>query len=261
MYDDHIPSINLQDMTPWLQLRFYQGFHNNEKLKLWEEYTLVPLLIQIRFIWRRMSDMSTPDTAARFRCVLCPDIAETIVPPPGPRRHHSVEPTKSYIMTTRFNTDTWNQHRRFMDAGSAGAGISACYCSPMSISSQILSVTANTSVKLLVLEMHNDQNKIMGIGAVFSRSHYRRYTMYSDDKYNVCAFVGPYRIDRADMTADEEVLMLALDAWCFRGKRHMKRLRGLTLFSPDLMAHARESHDIDIRSSIQCMFRRRFTTS
>ena len=107
--------------------------------------------------------------------------------------------------------------------------------------------------------MHNDLNKIMGIGAVFPRSHYRKYDMYSDDKYNVCAFVGPYRIDRADMNAEEEAVLVMLDALCFRGKRHLKRLRGLTLFPADILSHCRESHEIDFRATIQAMFRRRFT--
>lgn len=176
------------------------------------------------------------------------------------RRRPVVEPATSYVMTTRFNEETWNQHRAFMDK--ITPSIRACYCSPMGISSHIevaKPTLAPTNTKLFVLEMHNGLNKIMGIGAVFSRSHYRKYAMYSDDKYNVCAFVGPYRIDRADMNAEEEAVLVMLDALCFRGKRHLKRLRGLTLFPADVLGHCRESHDIDFRASIQTMFRRRFS--
>ena len=184
------------------------------------------------------------------------------------RRRPVVEPATSYVMTTRFNEETWKQHRAFMET--IAPSIQACYCSPMGISSHIevaklpetvaKPTLAPTNTKLFVLEMHNGLNKIMGIGAVFSRSHYRRYAMYSDDKYNVCAFVGPYRIDRDDMNAEEEAVLVMLDALCFRGKRHLKRLRGLTLFPADVLGHCRESHEIDFRASIQAMFRRRFTT-
>ena len=205
------------------------------------------------------------------------------------RRRPVVEPATSYVMTTRFNEETWNQHRAFMEK--ITPSIQACYCSPMGISSHIevaklpetvaklpetvaklpetvaklpetvaKPTLAPTNIKLFVLEMHNGLNKIMGIGAVFARSHYRKYAMYSDDKYNVCAFVGPYRIDRADMNAEEEAVLVMLDALCFRGKRHLKRLRGLTLFPADVLGHCRESHEIDFRASIQAMFRRRFTT-
>ena len=195
-----------------------------------------------------------------------------------PRRRPVVEYAKSYVMTTRFSTETWKQHREFMDMGSAGRGVHACYCSPMGISTQIVdvassvassaSVASSTSAssnihttKLLVLEMHNDLNRIMGIGAVFARSHYHRYAMYSDNKYNVCAFMGPYRIDRTEMTPEEEVVLVMLDALCFRGKRHMKRLRGLTLFPDELCGHVRESHGVDLRAEIQSMFRRRFAVT
>jgi hypothetical protein len=203
-----------------------------------------------------------------------------------PRRRPVVEYAKSYVMTTRFSTETWKQHREFMDMGLAGRGVHACYCSPMGISTQIVdvcvassasesvsvsavatvdsSVNASSninSIKLLVLEMHNDLNRIMGIGAVFARSHYHRYAMYSDNKYNVCAFMGPYRIDRTEMTPEEEAVLVMLDALCFRGKRHMKRLRGLTLFPEELCGHVRESHGVDLRAEIQSMFRRRFAVS
>jgi hypothetical protein len=189
------------------------------------------------------------------------------------RRRPTVEYAKSYLMTTRFNTETWKQHREFMDMGSAGKGVHACYCSPMGISSHIVDAACSASpgpisgpnsnvngIKLLVLEMHNDLNTIMGIGAVFARSHYRRYSMYVDDKYNVCAFVGPYRIARTEMTEKEEIMMVMLDTLCFRGKRHMKRLRGLTLFPDELCVHVREHHRMDLRAEIQSMFRRRFST-
>ena len=228
-----------------------------------------------------------------FRCVLCtPVVGKPVVGVDGieeekvdtVRCRVSVEYATSYLMTTRFNTETWNQHRQFMDTGAAGKGIRACYCSPIGIASNIIEIckkvsgsdpskgtgsgsstetesgsgTSNASIKLFVLEMHNDRNTIMGVGAVFSKSHYRRYSMYTDDKYNVCAFVGPCRIDRTEMTPEEESVMVMLDALCFRGKQHMKRLRGVTLFPLALMEHVREIHGIDLRSTIQTMFRHRF---
>jgi hypothetical protein len=37
-------------------------------------------------------------------------------------------------------------------------------------------------------------------------------------------------VDRADMTEAEERVVKVLDVLCFTGKRHQKRIRGLSLF-------------------------------
>jgi hypothetical protein len=157
----------------------------------------------------------------------------------------------AYLTTTRFNNITWRECRAFVEAGRAGDGVGCCYSSPIGVSQRV-----PRDALVFVLEMHNDVNQIMGVGAIYPRSaQYRQFQVYSDDKYNVCSYTGRYRLDRSEL---RDELVAALDRLCFRGKRHLKRLRGITLFPIDIIQHCKMAHDMDIGKEIRDAFLRKF---
>lgn len=152
-----------------------------------------------------------------------------------------------YIMTTRFNDTTWEENNSFKTTNLQGGCI---YPSPQENSSKI-----PQDAVLFVLEMNNDANKIMGIGALKNRAFPRRYSVYSDPNYNRYCYMGKYRIDRKEMTEEEEQIMKVFDILCFTGSRHMKRLQGLKVFPTDMLYKC--SRIIDLVDFIKNMFKKR----
>ena len=57
-----------------------------------------------------------------------------------------------------------------------------------------------------------------------------KYHVYKDAKYNQYAYLGNVRIDRKDMTEQEEQIMKVFDILCFKGHDHLKRLKGIMAF-------------------------------
>ena len=107
--------------------------------------------------------------------------------------------------------------------------------------------------------MNNDKNKIVGIGMVRNHPHINRYTVYSNGNYNRYVFVGKQRIDRDDMSVDEDRMMKVFDILCFTGNKHMKRGNGLQLFPVEMLYRC--SKRIDLVQFISDMFKKRILTS
>lgn len=125
---------------------------------------------------------------------------------------------KLHLATTRFSDATWAENCTFR-ARCPADKIGCVYASPFP-----LQVPHGHSV--LVLEMNNSANRIMGIGWIRNRPVTEKYRLYSKESYNRYVFAGKFRLDRADLT---DVPFLArLETFCFRGKGHQKRLRGIT---------------------------------
>jgi len=93
------------------------------------------------------------------------------------------------LETTRFNTETWTENQYYRGKIHHAGCI---YGTPKQITN---SVTLHQT--LLVLEMQNEANKIMGIGlirnAIVLGKHHNIY-IYSDRFYNRYAYKGKYRI-------------------------------------------------------------------
>ena len=107
-----------------------------------------------------------------------------------------------------------------------------------------------------VLEMNNDENRIMGIGKAFNRPILKdkeKYKIYSDRNYNRYIYSGNARIDRADMTPDEEKIMWVLDRLVFKGSRHLKRGHGVARM-PSWIS---ENRQLGLEQAIKIMFWRR----
>ena len=156
---------------------------------------------------------------------------------------------KHHLTTTRFNNLTWSENDAYRQQNPK----IGCIYPTTEPNGQTIPEEAN----LFVLEMNNEQNRIMGIGLVKNKPIYNKYHVYSDPKYNCFAYLGKHRIDRAKMTEEEERIMKVFDILCFKGARHMKRLVGLKAFPIDMLYNCRTI--LDLVEFITTMFKTRIT--
>lgn len=143
---------------------------------------------------------------------------------------------KHHLTTTRFNNKTWTENKEYRQKNPK---IGCIYPTPEPNGQSI-----PCEAKLFVLEMNNEQNRIMGIGLVLNKPIYNKYHVYSDPKYNQFAYLGKHRIDRTNMTEKEEMIMKVFDILCFKGARHMKRLLGLKAFPMDMLYNCSSTFDL-----------------
>lgn len=159
--------------------------------------------------------------------------------------------SKSLIATTRFNNTTYYENKSYReDVNHTFGCIYTC--------TQPITPYIRQDIDIYVLEMNNETNRIMGIGLIHNEPIYNKYFVYQEQKYNVFSYVGNYRIDRNDMTTQQEEIMQVFDILCFKGKRHMKRLKGIKTFPQDMIYNCR--HVIDLNKFIQKSFKQKFTT-
>jgi hypothetical protein len=157
---------------------------------------------------------------------------------------------EKWLTTTRFNTTTWQENQRFL---AKYPKIGCIYPSQEAISQSI-----PIDATVFILEMNNDENRILGIGIV--KNHPicdpAKYRVYGDQNYNRFTYLSKQaRIDRKEMTEEEELYMKVFDRLCFKSAKHMKRLRGIKLFPPEMLFRC--SVKIDLITFITNMFRRR----
>ncbi len=157
---------------------------------------------------------------------------------------------KSVLTTTRFDNTTWNENYEYRK----NAGIGGCiYGTPEPVSAKITDQDKN----IFVLEMNNEKNRIMGIGLIRNNMFIKKHHIYSNEDYNRYSYIGKYRIDREEMTDDEEIIMKVFDILCFRGARHMKRLKGIKAFPIDMLYNC--TTIMDLIDFVSKMFKRRIT--
>jgi hypothetical protein len=156
---------------------------------------------------------------------------------------------KNYILTSRFNNHTWNENTHFRkNNGKLGC----VYCAPIPITTEI-----PIDSILFILEMNNDTNKIMGVGMVRNHPTCNKYYVYDNDNYNRYVYVGKHRIDRSEMSEEEDTIMRVFDILCFTGNKHMKRGHGLKTFPMDMLYRC--SKIMDLVDFVNGMFKKRIT--
>jgi len=153
-----------------------------------------------------------------------------------------------FLITSRFSNETWNENVRYR----LKREISCIYCSPCPIASFV----PDNSI-LFVLEMNNDTNKLMGVGMVRNSPKYNMNRVYNNGSYNRYSYVGPERIDRKNMSEEENTVFIALEYLCFKGNKHMKRGYGLTGFPLETLIDCSEK--INLVEFISKMFKRRIS--
>lgn len=152
-----------------------------------------------------------------------------------------------YLMTSRFDSDTWVENMQYR---LLSPNVGCVYCSPIEISRKIL-----PDFPLIVLEMNNSENKIMGLGLIRNQPIRGKYLVYDKMLYNRCVYIGKIRIDREDMDDEEKEIMRFFDTVCFRGAHHMKRGVGITAFPLGILYRC--SAVFDLMEFIRGMFKKR----
>ena len=154
------------------------------------------------------------------------------------------------IATTRFNSETWRENKVWRKKHNWSGCI---YGTPLTVSK-----VHTPNAPMFVLEMHNDKNKIRGVGLVRNSailSHY--HNIYSDRNYNRYTYKGKYRISRAQMTNEEKIIIRIFDILLFKGSRHLKRGQGI-IAVPDRIVKTKH---IDVIMFFRKMFKSRFGSS
>lgn len=127
-----------------------------------------------------------------------------------------------YIATTRFNQDTWQQNKEWRESHKWSGCV---YGSPIRIADKY-----TPGAYMFVLEMHNDKNKIQGIGLIKNNTHIGKYhKIYSDDDYNRYIYKSKKRISRKDLDKEEKKIIRILDILLFKGSGHLKRGHGISV--------------------------------
>ena len=156
---------------------------------------------------------------------------------------------RNFLLTSRFTNSTWSENEQYRKTHPK---LGCIYCSPDPITQAI----PQDSI-MFILEMNNDTNKIMGIGLVKNHAFINQYSVYQEGNYNRYVYTGKTRIDREEMTAQEEQIMKVFDILCFTGNQHMKRGQGLKSFPTEMLYRC--SKKIDLVKFISEMFKTRIS--
>ena len=125
------------------------------------------------------------------------------------------------LASTRFNSLTWQENETWRKDNKH---IGCIYGSPNKLKDNI----RNNDI-IFILEMHNDENKIKGIGLIKKQlAMDKRYRIYSDGNYNRYTYKSPYRIDIKDLEGYNKAIVEVFDILLFKTKKHIKRAQGIT---------------------------------
>ena len=124
-----------------------------------------------------------------------------------------------YIGTTRFNNKTYSENLEWRKKHRHRGCIYA-------LNKKIPDYIPSNSF-MFIIEMNNDQNKIMGIGLI--RNKYdtkQRIHIYSNLHYNRYIYHSNKRVESEEIKYKK--LLNVLEQLIFKGSRHMKRGQGIT---------------------------------
>ena len=125
-----------------------------------------------------------------------------------------------YLATTRFNTKTWGENCKWREKHHWDGCV---YGTPVRIADKYM-----PNAKMFVLEMHNDKNKIQGIGLIKNKIEIGKYhKIYDEGNYNRYTYKGVQRISRNELNKQQKKIIRILDILVFKGSRHLKRGQGV----------------------------------
>jgi len=124
-----------------------------------------------------------------------------------------------YVTTTRFNNKTYIENMKWKINNNFKG---CCYGLPHKITPNIAPYK-----HIIVLEMNNELNKLMGIGCVKNYLRFdNNYKIHKDQKFNRYFYTGnKRRIDRSEIEVN---ILEHLEYLLFKTSKHYKRLRGIT---------------------------------
>uniref|UniRef100_A0A6C0I3H8 Uncharacterized protein n=1 Tax=viral metagenome TaxID=1070528 RepID=A0A6C0I3H8_9ZZZZ len=139
------------------------------------------------------------------------------------------------ICTARFNKNTLNENLQWKERRNKNKLTHCVYGSPSELK---LSIKKNEWV--IVLEMHNDINRIIGLGLI-RNCPLKNNKIYSCGNYNRYTYEGMIRVDLSnihnnndneisepsDFTEEERIVIRMLELSLFYGQTHSKRAKGI----------------------------------
>ena len=127
-------------------------------------------------------------------------------------------------MVTRFNNNTWQENERWREKNETSGCIYNC---PIYIKENVPLL-----IKIYVIEMNNDTNKVLGIGRIINKLYTdQKYIIYDDRNYNRYTYKGKKRIDKQDI---DPIELEKLEKRLFTTKSHLKRGQGITQVPDDV---------------------------
>ncbi len=152
------------------------------------------------------------------------------------------------LSTTRFNTQTWQEHQRWLEKNQWTGCI---YGTP-------IRANRNIGPVLIVLEMHNDENELKAISLVNNKPVLGDKTqqIYKDYNYNRYIYKSNYRLilSQIELTPMEKKIIAIFNQLLFKGACHLKRSHGITAV-PDWIMNNRH---IDFIPHFKEMFKRHY---
>lgn len=125
------------------------------------------------------------------------------------------------LTTTRFNTKTWNDRERWLENNEWTGAI---YGTPRR-------ATQSIHGPMIVLEMHNDENKVKAIGLIkpHAMETDKGHQIYGDRNYNRYIYKSQYRLilDQIDLLPIERKIIAIFNQLLFKGACHLKRGQGI----------------------------------
>ncbi len=177
------------------------------------------------------------------------------------------------LACTRFNNKTWQEYQTWLSAYQQSyeqiyqRPLKCIYGAPREISHKKFPAQA----KILVIEMNNDENKIMGIGEIINQTANEPYKpvaggappppfrkIFSDRNYTRYIYIGNTRyasreelernhtedaqyineqLKSAMPQTPQETQIQSIERLLFKGARHMKRGSGISRCSVDTLVH------------------------
>jgi len=156
-----------------------------------------------------------------------------------------------YLVSTRFNNETWEQNVDFKKKYNYTGCI---YGVPNPMSPKIY-----VDEPVFVVEMNNSQNKIEGIGLVKNNIRLdNHYKIYHAGNYNRYVFKGKHYLSRMELLNINKDLIDTLDYILFKEKTHLKRGMGFTTI-PEKLLNNEKRLVKDIKGEIKNIFIRVFS--
>jgi hypothetical protein len=127
------------------------------------------------------------------------------------------------LATTRFNAQTWQERQQWL----------ALHKWDGCILGTPIRVKDDISTTMIVLEMHNDENKVKAISVVKNEAYFdKTYRIYKDRNYNRYIYKSHYRLEldkiKETMTSFDEKIIAIFNQLLFKGPCHFKRAQGIT---------------------------------
>jgi len=130
-------------------------------------------------------------------------------------------PPKCHVTCTRFSNETFGEHEAWMHKYKRTGCV---YGTPVQISPRVL-----PREWMIVIEMNNDTNRVVGVGLIQNTPSSKRYRIHERHSYNRYLYEGQYRILASQMTITERAVMWIMERILFYDAHHMKRGQGISL--------------------------------